>query len=372
MQRNLVRALLLAMTMLIVGALPALAQSDEGWMLTSEDDSVLVGVQRDVAIPAGETADGIISVDGQVLVDGAVDNLFAVDSDVVIRGPSGQVEKVFTIGGTLTLEDGATVNDGWYIETELSVAPTATVTGEIVNAQDEIVGAFAAVIAIILILLLFVLIGAFIAMLAMTLLVMAFGTRQVRRAAATISNDVLKTIVVGLLMLVIPNLLFGLLIATIVGIPLALAMMAVWGLIVFLGWIVVGVWIGERILPRARTANRPYGAAFLGVLILLLLSWTGIVPLLATLFGTGAVTLAGWRVLRDSGTPPVPPGYGEPYGQPMQAPPPAYAPPPYAPPPYAPPPQQGQPQQGQPQQGQPQQGQWPQQDGQPPNTWPQS
>jgi len=39
---------MLAMTMLIVGALPALAQSDDGWMLTSEDDSVLVGYVMDV------------------------------------------------------------------------------------------------------------------------------------------------------------------------------------------------------------------------------------------------------------------------------------------------------------------------------------
>ena len=158
--------------------------------------------------------------------------------------------------------------------------------------QEEIVGAFAAVVMLLIVLLIFVAIGGIIAMLAMTLLVIAFGTAQTRRAAATISNDVLKTIVVGLVMLVLPSIIFGFLFATIVGIPLAIVGMIMWGIVIVLGQIVVGTWIGERILPRARTASRPYGAAFLGMLILLLLSWTGIVPLLAGIFGTGAVILS--------------------------------------------------------------------------------
>jgi MFS family permease len=251
------------------------------------------------------------------------------------------------------------VGDAFYTGTEVAIDETTTIiTGEVVNAQEELVGALAAVVAVLIVLIIFVAIGAFIAALAMTLLVIAFGTVQTRRAAATISNDVLKTIVVGLLMLVLPNIIFGLLFATIVGIPLAIGMMVLWGIVVFLGQVVVATWIGERILPRARAAERPYGAAFLGMIILLLLSWTGIVPLLAGIFGTGAVTLAGWRVLRGGGVPPVPPGYGQPYGQPMQV-----VPPPYAQPPYAQPPAQP----GQGGQG----GQWPPQGGQPPASWPQ-
>jgi len=168
---------------------------------------------------------------------------------------------------------------------------------------------------------------------------------------------VLKVIVVGLIMMIVPSALFWLLAITIVGIPLAIVLLFAWGVIAFLGQVVVATWIGERILPRGRTAARPYGSAFLGMIILLLLSWTGVVPLLAGIFGTGAVTLAGWRMLRTGGNPPVPPYYGQPYyGQPMQV-----APPPYAPPPYAPP--------AAPPAGQP--GQWPPQGGQPPASWPQ-
>ena len=357
MQRYLLRALLLAMTVLLVGALPAAAQSeDEGWLLTSQDDNVLIAIERDVAVGPAEQAEGIVIINGVATIEGNVETLAAADADVTVTGSTAQVGEIYIGGGTLTLENGATVGDTYYWGTEVTQDETVLVDGKLSNAEDEFVAAIAAVALLLIVVLIFVAIGGIIAMLAMTLLVIAFGTNQTRRAAATISNDVLKTIVVGLLMLVLPSILFGLLFATIVGIPLALVMMILWGIVLFLGQIVVGVWIGERILPRARTANRPYGAAFLGVFILILLSWTGIVPLLAGIFGTGAVTLAGWRVLRGGGTPPVPPGYGDQWGQPMQMAPPPYAPPPYAPPP--PPPQQ-------------QGGQWPPQGGQPPSSWPQ-
>ena len=358
----LARALLLAMSLLLLAAFPVAAQSDgedEGWLLSSEDASVLIAAQQDVTVGPDEVVEGLVLLEGTGVIEGTVEGILAVDADVTISGPTAQVDRIFTISGSLTLADGAAVEDVFYTGTDVTGVDEALVTGELVNAQEELVGALAAIVAVLIVLIIFIAIGAFIAALALTLLVIAWGTEPTRRAAATISNDVLKTIVVGLLMLVVPSLVIGLLFATIVGIPLAIGLAILWAIVWFLGQVVVAVWIGERILPRARTANRPYGAAFLGMLILLLLSWTGVVPLLAGIFGTGAVTLAGWRVLRGGGVPPVPPGYGgSPYGQPMQVPPPPYAPPPYAPPP--------------PPQGQPgQQGQWPPQGGQPPASWPQ-
>jgi hypothetical protein len=355
MQRNMLRALLLAMTVLLVGALPAAAQSeDEGWLLANEDGSVVLGVQQDVAVGPTETVEGIVLVDGDAVIEGNVDTLAAADADVTISGSTARVNELYIAGGTLTLENGATIGDGYFWDTEITRDGTELIEGELSDAQSEFAGALVAVAALLFLLLIIVIIGGIIAMLAVTLLVIAFGTDQTRRAGAMISNDVLKTIVVGLIMLVLPSIIFGILFATIVGIPLAILMMLVWGAIVFLGQVVVATWIGERILRRGRTAHRPYGSAFLGMLILILLSWTGVVPLLAGIFGTGAVTLAGWRMLRGGGAPPVPPGYGDQWGQPAQMAPQPYAPPPYAPPP---PPQQG--------------GQYPPQGGQPPSSWPQ-
>ena len=353
MERNVLRALLLAMTVLLIGALPAAAQSeDDGWLLANEDDSVVIGIQRDVAVGSADQAEFVLVTEAEALIEGNVESLVGADADVTVSGPSAKIDHLYRFSGTLTLENGATIGEGYYSGTEISQDETVTIVdGELRDIQEEFVGWIAAVAALLIIVLIFVAIGAVIAMLAMTLLVIAFGSDQTRRAGSMISNDVLKTIVVGLIMLVLPSIIIGILFATIVGIPLALVVAILWGLVLFLGQVVVGTWIGERILPRSRNAARPYGAAFLGVLILILLSWTGVVPLLAGIFGTGAVTLAGWRMLRGGGVPPVPPGYGDQYGQPMQVPPPPYAPPPYAPP--------------------PQQGGWPPQGGQPPGSWPQ-
>ncbi|MEX1294694.1 MAG: hypothetical protein AB1Z67_00850 [Candidatus Limnocylindrales bacterium] len=350
MERNVLRALLLAMTVLLVGALPVAAQSEEeGWQLTSEDG--VIAIEREVAVGATEQVDYVAIASGEALIEGSVERLWAADADVILRGPSAEVEQAFTAGGSLSLEGGAAIGDLYYAGTEVTIDALSAVEGEFVDAEEEFAGALAAIVFALVVIGFILLIGAIIAALAMTLLVIAFGTDQTRRAAATISNDVLKTIVVGVLALFVPNLIFIGLAVTVVGIPLAIVLWTLWTVVAFLGQVVVAVWIGERILPRARTAARPYGAAFLGMIILILLWWTAVVPLLAGIFGTGAVTLAGWRMLRGGGAPPVPPGYGDQYGQPMQVPPPPYAPPPYAPPPP--------------------QGGWPPQGGQPPGSWPQ-
>ena len=395
MERNVLRALLLAMTVLLIGALPAAAQTDEdGWYLANDEGSVIIGLNEDVAVGSADQADFVLVTNADALIEGNVDSLVGAEADVTVSGSTARVDNLFSFSGSLTLEDGATIGEGYYGDTDIAMDETVVIEdGELKDIEQEFVGWIAAVAALMIIVLIIVGLGAIIATLFMTLLVIAFGTDQTRRAGSMISNDVLKTIVVGLLMLVVPSIVIGLLFATIVGIPLALVLAVMWGVVLFLGQVVVGTWIGERLLPRARTAKRPYGAAFLGMIILTLLWWTGVVPLLAGIFGTGAVTLAGWRVLRTGGIPPVPPGYGQAYGQPMQVVPPPYAPPPYAPPPVAPPPapQEQYPPQAPQEQYPPQapqdqyppqapqdqyppqsgQDQWPPQGGQPPASWPQ-
>lgn len=351
MQRTMLRAMLLAIIILIIGAWPAMAQSEEeGLSLETDSGSLLVGLRNDITVATDQEAEGVFIVDGTALIEGAVSGMVALDADVIVRGPAASIDNLFTAGGTLTVQGGGSVGELAFADTDLTGVSAGSVT-EQRNVQDDLAGVLAWSAAALVLVIFFVWIGAGIAMLFSTLLVVAFGTSQVRRAAFNIGNDVLKTLVVGLIMLIVPWILMALLAVTIVGIPLAIGLGILWFFTAFLGYITVGLWIGERILSRARTAARPYGAAFLGVLILMLLSWFPLVTALAMWFGLGAVTLAAWRVLRGGGVPPVPPGYGQPWGQPMQVPPPTYAPPPYAAPP--PPP-----------------GPWPPQSG-PPPSWPQ-
>lgn len=355
MQRNLWRALLLAITILLLGGVSATAQTeDDGVSLQNESGSLLVGLQNDVTVDADQTADGILIVDGTARIEGSVDGVVAFDADIIVTGPAASVETIFAAGGSLTVENGATVVDVAYTDTDVTGVTPGSVIGEQRDVQADLAGGLAWLAAALVIVLLFIWIGAGLALLFSALLVVAFGTSQVRRAAFNIGNDVLKTLVAGLLMFIVPWIVIALLAITIVGFPLAVGLAVLWFFAAFLGYITVGLWIGERVLSRARLSPRPYGAAFLGVLILMLLSWVPLVTGVALWFGLGAVSLAGWRVLRGGGVPPVPPGYGQPWGRHMQVPPPAYAPPPYAPPPPPPPP-----------------GQWPPQGG-PPASWPES
>ncbi|MFV2062725.1 MAG: hypothetical protein ACC726_04325 [Chloroflexota bacterium] len=356
MQRNMWRAMLLAITILLLGALPVVAQStNEGTVFNADDGRILLGVRNDVTLAAGQEADVVVIIEGSALIEGSAKGLVMINADVTIQGLGASVDGIFAVGGSLTIGTGASVTDVAFVET--TIVGAENISGEFNDVQQDLAGAVAWIAAAMLILLFFMWIGIGLALLFSALLAVAFGTSQLRRAAFNIGNDVLKTVAVGLLALIVPWIVIGLLAITIVGLPIAIGLAIVWSFLVFLGYIVVGLWIGERILRRSRMAARPYGAAFLGVLILMLLSWVPLVTPLAILFGTGSVTLAGWRVLRGRGLPPPPPpGYGAPYGQPQQLPPPPYAPPPYAPPatPYPP------------------QGQYPpQQGGPPPASWPQ-
>jgi MFS family permease len=345
----------------MLGAVTVVAQApDEGDLLEGANGSVLVGIQKDVTLAAGEEADAVLVIDGNGLIEGTTGGLLMVDADVTIQGSGASVDGIFAVGGSLTIGPGATVTDLAYIDTALTVDPTATLENER-NIETDLTGAAGWIFGVIALIALAIWIGGVIATIVAGLFVVAFGTSQSRRAAQTIGQDVLKVIVAGLLMIVLPWIVFGLLFVTVIGIPLAIGLALLWGVLAFLGYLVVALWIGERVLRRARQASRPYGAMFLGIIILVILALVpgvnAIVGILTLLFGMGAVTLAGWRVLRSGGTPPyvAPPAWGTPYPQYPQYGQPPQGAPQWGPPPYTP---QG-----------PPPGQWPPQGG-PPSNWP--
>jgi hypothetical protein len=343
------RALLLAVTVLLVSGAPILAQSDDTGLFRGDEGSVLVGVRNDVSLPAGAAADAVFVVQGNADVAGSTKGLVAIDSDVAIAS-GGSVDGIFIVGGTLTIAPGASVKDVAYVDT--AVTGGELVTGELRDARTDFAGAAAWGLTVLAVIAFFIFIGWLIAVLVSALLLVAFGTSQARRAAANIGGDTLKTIVAGLIMVILPIIVIALLFVSVVGIPLGIGLMFLWGVTAFLGWLVAALWLGQLILSRSRTAARPYGAAFLGTIVLMLISLIPFVGPIMSLLGLGAVSLAGWRVLRAGGTPPAAYGYGGQWGQPYQVPPPPYAPPPYSPPP--PPP-----------------GYWPPQQGGPPASWPQ-
>lgn len=379
MQRHLMAALLLVCAALMAGGLAVTAQepvATEGPVerierfLEGRVDGVLMGVGNDLSVAAGQETDALVVIQGTATIEGVAQNVFAVDADVTISGPSARVDGIFIVGGTLAVGPGATVDNIGYADTVLDIDPAATVTGETRDVRADVTGAAAWIVAGLAVIVLVIWVGLAVSTLVSGLLMVAFGTSQARRAAWLIGNHPFKVLAAGLLMLILPWIVFALLAVTVVGLPLAFGLLFVWMLVVFLGYLVAGLWIGERVVGSSRRAARPYAAVFVGVLILLLLSWVPFVTAIATWFGLGAVTMAGWRVLRGGGPRPYPPApawgtpYGQgypPYGQPAQYPPPGYPPPGYPPAPA-------------PIDQWPQQEQWPGQDRYPPQgppaSWP--
>ena len=65
MHRTLMRAVVLAIFVLALGATAVTAQTEtEGRLIGGEDGSVLVGIGNDVALPAGADADAVVVVNG--------------------------------------------------------------------------------------------------------------------------------------------------------------------------------------------------------------------------------------------------------------------------------------------------------------------
>jgi hypothetical protein len=145
-------------------------------------------------------------------------------------------------------------------------------------------------------------VGFAIAGIAAALLVAAFAARQVRDTEALISERPGHVLVAGIAGSIGLPLVAMLLIFTVIGAPIGFAMLfAVLPVLLFLAWLVAAIWIGDWLVAHTRgerEPGRPYRAAVLGVIVLALASVLPFVSAIATVFGLGALLLAGWRVLK--------------------------------------------------------------------------
>jgi len=131
------------------------------------------------------------------------------------------------------------------------------------------------------------------------------------RAAETIGRDPWQSLGLGLAILVCVPFVAVVLLVTIIGIPLALLLLPLYLLLMFLGWIVAALFIGQRGMAAVRgTGAAPMSTAsrLLALLLALLalslvrhLPFLGsIVAFLALIAGIGALVSQGWS--RRDGT----------------------------------------------------------------------
>jgi hypothetical protein len=142
-------------------------------------------------------------------------------------------------------------------------------------------------------------IGAALAYVLAGLVVAAIAGGQLRRAGATITREPGVVTLAALGVLVGMPLLIAILAVTVVGIPTALAVAIIaLPLVWFVGSVSVAVRIGDWILLQARgrvEAAHPVVAAFLGTVVVGVLSIIPMVGFLIGLAGAGAVSVVAWR-----------------------------------------------------------------------------
>jgi len=296
MNRIIGAAIGLLVALLLV--VPAVAAADPNLTHTGR---VLISTDGDITVPAGDQADVVVVVNGTATIEGDVNVVVVVDGTAVLTG--ALTETVVAIRSPVTLGAGTVVtNDVLKLDSLVTKIGDADVRGDVRDIATQLAG-LGFVLGPLAILLF---IGFALAAMAAGLFVAALGARQVRAAEELMTHRPIETFVVGLVGLFVPILLLTLLVISVVGIPLGLALLfVVWPLVGFLGYIVTGIWIGDWVLHRlypSTVRERPYLASVVGLAILALLAIFPPVPAVASLFGYGAVLMLAWRTFRHHGT----------------------------------------------------------------------
>lgn len=285
-----------ALMLLLVIAAPSLAAGPD---LVTEG-RVLIVMQGDITVPAGETAEAVIVFDGNALIQGTVATVTVFGGTATLD--RAVVDTLTVVDGRAVLQAGSQVNgDVVQLNSTVERADGVVIGGTIRSMAESLAG-FALFLGVAAIA---IWIGTAIAMLLAGLALAGLAARQVRSAEAIISHEPLKAFVVGLAMVILPPLVLVLLAITIVGLPLALTtLFLVWPALASVGYLVAAIWIGEWLLRatgRHDVPERPYLAAVVGLIVGAIVGLIPLVTAIISIFGLGAVTVAGWRTLVGGG-----------------------------------------------------------------------
>lgn len=280
---------MLLVLFLLVPAVLAAEPGERGW--------VLVSVNGDVTVPAGDTAETVVVINGTATIAGSSTTVVVINGRAELTGAT--VESLVAISSQVDIGAGTTVNgDVRYLDSTVTQAADAQVTGSVRDVTGDL-AVFGAVIVSAFFLLW---LGFALAAVVAALVLAGLAARQVRAAEAIISREPGIALVAGIAGTFLPILLIVALFVTVVGAPLGFAILfGVWPFLAFVGYLVAAIWVGDWILARTSPGvhrERPYLASIIGLLVLAVLTIVPLVGAIATLFGFGAVLVLAWRVFR--------------------------------------------------------------------------
>jgi len=267
------------------------------------DSGLQIRVGGDIAVAAEGREALVIVVRGSADVAGTVAALVVVEGEARISG--GRVRDLTVVRGHAYLRDGAQVTgDVHLFDAEITTDSASRVLGEVERGVSK--GFARDLLRIVTLLGL----GLLVAVVCAGVLGAALAPTQLRAAGRLMTSETAKVLLGSLVVWLGLPLAAGVLIPTIVGLPIGLGyFLFALPVLALLGVIVTGTWLGDLLISRLRASTTPphaAAAAALGITALILIGripFIGFIAAIGMFVGTGAVMLAGWRAIRGVATP---------------------------------------------------------------------
>jgi len=262
-------------------------------------DRFRMRVGGDVVVADADREGAVVVIDGNAIVEGAVDAVVVVDGRATLR--RADVGTLVVVDGTADLSEGTVIRRNVHL-----VASDLRQTDDVIVGGDVETGMEYPIARGLLLFGVLVALGGAIAVIAAGLIAAAVAPHKMREMGARITGDIGATALAGLAVWVGLPMVAAALFATLIGIPIALGILFVLlpG-IAMIGYIVSGIRLGDYVMGRFRgrdEAWHPYRAAVSGLALLLVAGWLpflgGVVTPVAVFLGGGAVGLTAWKAVR--------------------------------------------------------------------------
>lgn len=146
----------------------------------------------------------------------------------------------------------------------------------------------------------------FLAAIAAAFIIIAFFTGRLRENFDAFTDQPWKTLLIGFLGLIVIPVIIVIAFATLIGIPLSIIIAALYGIFLYLAWVIAGILLGRSIIQLFRVVEPSLLlSALLGIAVLSLL---GLIPFAgglfyfaAVLFGMGIILVGLYDVFWERG-----------------------------------------------------------------------